>query len=100
MVVEKIVPALPPHLTGFINIQQLSGLVTLTINQTLQSLIVTYRGIFLLIVFLLAISAWRAVMPLIAWLTLPMIAALVRLAQQVNLVYLSRSQATIERLHL
>lgn len=100
VVVERIVPALPPNLTGFINIQQLTSMVTVMVNQALQSLIVSYRGIFLLIIFLLAISAWRAIMPIIAFLVLPVIALLVRLARQANLVYLSRSQATIERLHL
>jgi len=99
-VVQRIVPALPANLTAFIDIGLLTSLVTTTINQTLQSLIASYRGIFLLIVILLAISAWRAVVPLLAWIILPIIAALVYLARKANLVYLSRSQATIERLHL
>lgn len=100
VIVEKIVPALPAQLRGFIDIGQLTSLVTATINQTLQSLIASYRWAFLLIVLLLAISAWRAIMPIAAWIILPMISALIYLARRANLMYLSRSQATIERLHL
>lgn len=100
VIVQRLAPALPPHLTSFVDIGLLTSVVTNSINQTLQSLIASYRGVFLLIVLVLAISAWRAVMPLLAWGILPIIAALVYLARKANLVYLSRSQATIERLHL
>lgn len=100
VVVERVVPNLPAHLSQFLDINQLTVFVTTTVNQSLQSAVATYRWIFLLIVLLLAISAWRALIPLIAWLVIPVIAALVYLARQAGIVYLSRSQATIERLHL
>lgn len=100
IIVEKIVPALPRELRGFVDVGQLTSLVTATINQTLQSLLISYYWIFLLIVLLIALSAWRAIMPVAAWIILPMISAAVYLARRANLMYLSRSQATIERLHL
>lgn len=100
VVVNRIVPALPPQLTAFVDIGQLTSLVTASINQILQSLLISYYWAFLLIVLLIAISTWRAVTPLVLWLVLPAVAALIYLARQANLVYLTRSQATIERLHL
>jgi len=100
VIVQRIAPALPAHLTAFIDINLLTSVVTNTINQTLQSVIASYRSVFLLIVLLLAISAWRAAMPIITWAVLPIIAGLVYLARKANFLYLSRSQATIERLHL
>lgn len=100
IVVQRVLPALPAHLTSLVDLGLLTSMVTTSINQTLQSLIASYRGVFLLIVLLLAISAWRAIMPVISWVVLPVIAGLVYLARKANLVYLSHSQATIERLHL
>lgn len=100
VLVNKIVPSLPAQIRAFVDINQLTILVTNTINQTLQSLIVSYHWIFLLIVLFLAISAWRAIMPVAAWVILPVILGLIYLARRANLMYLSRSQATIERLHL
>ncbi|MEK7557450.1 MAG: hypothetical protein AAB538_05710 [Patescibacteria group bacterium] len=99
-VVNRVVPALPPHLKAFLDVGQLTGFVTLAVNQMIQSLISSYRLAFLLIVLLIAISAYRAVLPLITWGILPVIAGLIYLARKANLIYLSRSQATIERLHL
>lgn len=100
IVVQRIVPALPPHLTTLIDIAQLTSLVTASINQTLQSLIVSYHWIFLIIVLLIAISAWRAAGPLLVWVVLPILSSLIYLARKANFIYISRSQATIERLHL
>lgn len=100
VIVQRIVPALPPHLTAFIDIAQLTSLVTASINQILQSLIVSYHWVFLTIVLLIAISAWRAAVPIVVWIILPIISGLIYIARRANLIYLSRSQATIERLHI
>lgn len=99
-ITEKIVPALPGPFIGAVDVNQVTVIVTSTVNKYIQSLLATYRGLFLLIVLLLAISAWRAILPFVVWAELALISGLIYLARQANLVYLTRSQATIERLHL
>lgn len=99
-ITTRLIPTLPGPLASAVDTQQVTALVTTTVNQYLQSLLATYRSVFLLIVLLAAISAWRAMVPFVAWAILLIIMALITLARQGSLMYLSRSQATIERLHL
>ncbi len=99
-ITEKVLPALPVPFIGAVDVSQVTAIVTSTVNQYIASLFAAYRGLFLLVVTLVAISVWRAIIPFAVWAELAVIAGLIYLARQANFIYLSRSQATVERLHL
>lgn len=99
-ITEKVVPALSGPLGGFVDPNQVTTLVTSSVNQYIQSLISSYRSLFLIVILLAAILTWRALIPFVSWVVVLMVAALIYLARKANLIYLSRSQATIERLQL
>lgn len=99
-IVERIIPALPHIVTGAIDPRQLTTFVVMVVNQQLQSVITTYRSVFTLTVIAAVILTWRELVIILAWPVVWLIGVLVSLARRIGFVYISRSQATIEQLHL
>lgn len=74
-------------------------IVTNTINFQLRALAERSPWLLTLIILLIIILAAHAIVPFIVWPILALIGGIVALLRQVGMVYLARSQATIERLH-
>lgn len=99
-IVGRVVPALPHVVTGAVDPRQLTTFVVTVVNQQLQSIITTYRSAFTLTVIAAVVLAWRELVIVLAWPVVWLIGFLVSLARRIGFVYISRSQATIEQLHL
>lgn len=99
-IVRRIVPALPAGLSGTVDPRQLSTFVVGVINQQLHALIANYRSVFTVMVIATVFFAWKELVVILALPVVWLIGVLVSLARHLGLVYISRSQATIEQLHL
>lgn len=99
-IVQLALPALPHGLTGVVDAHQITTLVVNIVNEQLQTVVTTYRSVFTLMVIAAVFFTWKEIVVVIAWPVIRIIAVIVALARRIGLVYISRSQATIEQLHL
>lgn len=83
-------------LTG---VETSATLVTNTVNLQLRALAERSPWLLTFIILLIIILAAHAIVPFIVWPILGLISGIVALLRQVGMIYLARSQATIERLH-
>lgn len=97
---RSLTAAVPGPAASLVNPIEVSVLAAQTINQYIQNLISSHTTLFIVVVVLAAFLTLRALVPVAAWFVLLVVALLVRLARAAGLLYISRSQATIESLHL
>lgn len=94
---QQIAQSLQQDLTGQ---ESLPSVVTGIINNQLRNLTQSSPWILALIVIIVVFLTLRALIPLASWPAIGLISVLIRICQQTGLIMLSRSQATIERIHL
>lgn len=97
LVRQQISQTLQQNLSGQ---ESLPSVVTGIINQQLRNLTERSPWLLALIVILVVFLTLRAAIPLATWPVILVIMAMNKIGQKVGLILLSRSQATIERLHL
>lgn len=76
--------------------EQVAGLL----NQMIQSTLSYWPWIVTVIVILVAVVAIRSIVPLVAWPLVGVIALTVYMYRRIGLIFLTRTQGTIERLQL
>lgn len=99
-IVLRLVPALPAPLGNSVDPRQVSAFVVNIVNQQFQTLVTQYRSVFTLMVIATVFFAWKEIVVIIAFPVVWLIGFFVALARRIGFVYISRSQATIEQLHL
>ena len=97
---RSITAAVPGPAASLINPSEVATLAAQTINQYIQNLTTARPTLLVVVVVLAVFLTLRALVPVAAWVVLLAVSLIVRLARAANLLYLSRSQATIERLHI